>query len=533
MSVVDEIRSKVDIVSVISEFVSLKKKGNNYVSSCPFLDHDDKAPSFSVSQSKQIYKCFGCQRGGNVFTFLMEYNRMSFGDALRWLAEREGVALPFYEKDNFDLLYDIHEKACILYSNALIGDYFTVQRGLTDEIIQRYRLGFCVGYCLDDIENSYGDSIVEASGLVITNKNFVKYELFKGRFIFPLIDISGRVIGFGGRGDKPKYLNSPDTNIYKKSEFLYGLYQAKGSILEQGYVYVVEGYFDCLSMVQAGYNNTVAVCGTSLTSAQAKLLKRYTNKFVLVYDGDAAGRKAVDTSFVSLFSEGANTVVFALTPEGQDPDSILKEGDIKDVVFVSWFDALKDRKKEDGLAEVVNFVKDIGDDIEDQGRRLLFISVCADKLEIDERVLVTNRVVYSNKRKRNSSEIFIYYQELILLAAYIGEKDRVVDESLLETEDLVILCRKIQQLNEEDKSLSFLYDNLSTDLSIAMGIVIEMSSHSLDFDQSLKQVKGKIVTKMLNKVLERIGELKGGSAIELSKLVKELNRLKEIRRSLF
>jgi len=337
---IEEIRMKNDIVDVISGYVKLQRKGSSYFGLCPF--HNEKSPSFSVSPSKQMYYCFGCGAGGNVFTFLMEYENFTFVEALRVLAERAGVELPQLEyskeaKAQADL------KATLLEVNKLAAKYYYYQlrreggatamaylkgRELSDETINQFGLGYSDKFS-DDLyrylkSKNYSDDILRESGLFNVDERRGMYDKFWNRVIFPIMDVNNRVIGFGGRvmGDaKPKYLNSPETKIFDKSRNLYGLNLARGSRKKN--LIICEGYMDVIAMHQAGFNNAVASLGTALTSQQASLLKRYTDEVLIIYDSDEAGTKAALRAIPMLKTAGLSTKVINLRPY-KDPDEFIK-----------------------------------------------------------------------------------------------------------------------------------------------------------------------------------------------------------------
>ena len=337
---VEEIRLKNDIVDVISGYVKLQKKGSSYFGLCPF--HNEKSPSFSVSRSKQMYYCFGCGAGGNVFTFVMEYENFTFIEALKMLAERAGVELPEMEyskeaKKKADL------KATLLEINKLAAKYFYVQlkstqgnvahtyltkRGLSEETITSFGLGYSNKYS-DDLyrylkAKGYKDSIIAKAGLIsIDEKNGI-YDKFWNRVMFPIMDVNNRVIGFGGRvmGDaKPKYLNSPETEVFDKSRNLYGLHRARTS--RKSYFLICEGYMDVIALHQAGFTNAVASLGTALTTGHASLIKRYVSEVYLTYDSDEAGTKAALRAIPILREAGIAAKIIRMEPY-KDPDEFIK-----------------------------------------------------------------------------------------------------------------------------------------------------------------------------------------------------------------
>ena len=338
--VVEEVRSRNDIVDVVSSYVKLQRKGSSYFGLCPF--HNEKSPSFSVSPGKQMYYCFGCGAGGNVLTFIMEYENFSFPEALKFLADRAGVKLPEQEysaeaKKQQDL------RTAILEVNKMAGKFYYYQlrtevgrqgmeylknRQLSEETMQRFGLGFAPKYS-DSLykylkQKGISDELLRQSGLMNVDEKRGMYDKFWNRVIFSIMDVNNRIIGFGGRvmGDgKPKYLNSPETRVFDKSRNLYGLNVAR--ISRKKYIIVCEGYMDVIAMHQAGFTNAVASLGTALTSQHASLLKRYTDEVILSYDSDEAGIKAALRAIPLMKEAGIKTRVLKMTPY-KDPDEFIK-----------------------------------------------------------------------------------------------------------------------------------------------------------------------------------------------------------------
>ena len=337
--VVEEVRMKNDIVDVISGYVKLQKKGSNYFGLCPF--HNEKSPSFSVSPSKQMYYCFGCGAGGNVITFVMEYENYSFMEALQMLADRAGVALPKQEyskeaKEAADLrtaLLEINRMAANYYYYQLTnpqgeaGYRYLRDRQLSDDTIRHFGLGFA-NKTSDDFyrylrAKGYDDRILKETGLVTIEERGA-HDKFWNRVMFPIMDVNNRVIGFGGRvmgAGEPKYLNSPETKLFDKSRNLYGLNYARLS--REKYILICEGYMDVIAMHQAGFTNAVASLGTAFTTQHAALLKRYTDKVVLTYDSDGAGTKAALRAIPILRDVGMSIRVLNMQPY-KDPDEFIK-----------------------------------------------------------------------------------------------------------------------------------------------------------------------------------------------------------------
>ena len=338
--IIEEVRSRNDIVDVISNYVKLQKKGSSYFGLCPF--HNEKSPSFSVSRGKQMYYCFGCGAGGNVFTFLMEYENYTFQEALKYLADKAGVELPETEysaqaKERADL------KAILLEINKIAAQYFYVQlksskgeaglsylkrRELSDDTIKAFGLGYSNKYS-DDLyrylkERGYKDEMIAKAGLISIDERHGVHDKFWNRVMFPIMDVNSRVIGFGGRvmGDaKPKYLNSPETLIFDKSRNLYGLNRARST--RKPYFLLCEGYMDVLSLHQAGFTNAVASLGTALTPGHASLIKRYVKEVYLTYDSDEAGTKAALRAIPILKDVGITAKIIRMEPY-KDPDEFIK-----------------------------------------------------------------------------------------------------------------------------------------------------------------------------------------------------------------
>ena len=338
--IIEEVRSKNDIVDVISSYVKLQKKGSSYFGLCPF--HNEKSPSFSVSRDKQMYYCFGCGAGGNVFTFLMEYENYTFQEALKYLADRAGVELPEAEYSK-EARKRADQKAILLEINKVAAQYFYVQlkspqgahalsylkdRGLSDEMIHGFGLGYSNKYSNDLYQylksKGYSDELIVKAGLVSVNERYGVSDKFWNRVMFPIMDSNSRVIGFGGRvmGDgKPKYLNSPETMIFDKSRNLYGLNRARSS--RKPYFLLCEGYMDVISLHQAGFSNAVASLGTALTPGHASLIKRYVKEVYLTYDSDEAGTKAALRAIPILKDVGITARIIRMEPY-KDPDEFIK-----------------------------------------------------------------------------------------------------------------------------------------------------------------------------------------------------------------
>ena len=337
--VIEKIKEQNDIVDIISENVRLKKSGRNYIGLCPF--HNDKSPSFSVSQEKQIYKCFSCGEAGNVITFIMKYKNYTFLEAAKYLADKANISLNIRGNENNavvkkkELLYKVNVDAARYYfanlqRNKSSKEYF-LKRGIKEETIKKFGLG----YSLDGWHNlinylrskGYKDNILLEAGLVSrSEKKGNIYDRFRNRVMFPVFNVKGNVIGFGGRvldDSKPKYLNSPETMIFQKGINLYGLNFAIKNKLEEEYIIIVEGYMDLIALNQYGITNTVASLGTALTVNQARLLKRYVSKVIISYDADVAGQTATLRGLEILRNAGFDVKVLKV-PQGKDPDEFVR-----------------------------------------------------------------------------------------------------------------------------------------------------------------------------------------------------------------
>ena len=427
---VDQIIHTADILEVVGDYVQLKRQGQNYWACCPF--HNEKSPSFSVNPSKGLYKCFGCGKAGGVVQFVMDVEGSSYPEALRGLAKKYGVAVPEEEErtpeeqliqNERDSQYIVSNWAKDHYHRLLqnteegmsVGYGYLKERGLNLTTIQTFELGYSLDQWDDLLKSAekagYQQKYLEKTGLVIKREDDQghdtgrRYDRFRGRVMFPIHNVSGRVVGFGARtlkrDDKmAKYLNSPESEIYHKSDVLYGLFQARQPIRQEELCYLVEGYLDVLSLHQGGIKNVVASSGTSLTEGQIRLIKRYTDNVTVLYDGDAAGIKA-SLRGIDLLLEGGLNVRVVLFPDGDDPDSyIRKVGDQRfaDYVenqsqdFIAFKTTLVAReashdpvKKAEAIREVLQSIAKVPDGL----KRQVFLQQTASVFGFDEQVIIT------------------------------------------------------------------------------------------------------------------------------------------------
>ena len=345
---VERIRQSADILEVINDYVSLKKRGSNYIACCPF--HNEKTPSFNVNPSRQIYKCFGCGKAGDAVRFVMDIENIGYGEALRHLAKKYGVDIEEQEQTPEDLLRQNERESLLIVLNFAktffqetllttdegksIGLSYFRERGFTNPTVEAFELGYTLdqwdALLQEGQRRGYSRDLLEKAGLILnkegTDANDRKvFDRFRGRVMFPIHNVSGRVIAFGARilktdKNQPKYLNSPETAVYHKSQVLYGIFQAKQTIRQEDVCYLTEGYTDVISLHQAGIKNVVASSGTSLTTEQIRLIARFTNNVTILYDGDAAGIKAALRGLDMVLEEGLNLRLLLL-PDGEDPDS--------------------------------------------------------------------------------------------------------------------------------------------------------------------------------------------------------------------
>ena len=439
---IGEILSRIDIIEVIGGFVKLKKRGANYLGLCPF--HNEKTPSFTVSPSKEIYKCFGCGRSGNTISFLMEHEKYSYVDALKWLANKYGIEIEeTFQTDeqrqqqlSADSLYIINSFAQQFFTNQLfeteegqdIGLSYLKERGFREEIIKKFQLGYSPeqrdAFTKESIAKQFNPELLIKTGLVV-NRNDQLSDNYRGRIIFPVHNHSGKVLGFGARILKttdraPKYINTPENEIYVKSKILYGSYFARQAIDRADECFLVEGYTDVISLHQAGVENVVASGGTSLTTDQLRLVKKYSNNLTIIYDGDPAGVKAALRGLDMALEEGLN-VKLVLIPDNEDPDSYLHKVGVtafrgfiqknkKDFILFQLEVSLKDAGNDSNKkAEVVNSMAETISKInkaEDFTKQQDYIKQCSEILKIDESGLhalvnkfIRDRIITQERRQ--------------------------------------------------------------------------------------------------------------------------------------
>ena len=435
---VDKIMEATNIVDVVGEFVNLRKAGVNYKGLCPF--HDDKTPSFMVSPARQICKCFACGEGGNAVNFLMKHEQITYPEALRWLAKKYNIEIQEREltddekreQSERESMFVVNEWACQYFHEILkndidgiaIGKQYFRSRGIRDDIIEKFQLGFALtkrdAMCNEAKRKGYLDEFLVKTGLAIQNEHGI-YDRFAGRAMFPWLNVSGKVVAFGGRkldaatkGVQQKYVNSPDSEIYHKDRELYGIYQAKKAIVKEDCVYMVEGYTDVIAMHQCGLENVVANSGTALSNHQIRLLHRFTENIVLLYDGDEAGIHAAMRGTDMLLAEGMNIKVLLL-PDGDDPDSFSRKHTAEqfkayieehqtdfiqfktDLLLKGVTDPLK---RSEAVSSILKSVSVIPDNL----KRDAYLSECSHRLNVNAQTLVTTVNTYIQRDKEEKQK---------------------------------------------------------------------------------------------------------------------------------
>ncbi len=463
MSQVDEVRTAADIVRIVGDYVKLRKAGANFMGLCPF--HQEKTPSFAVHPTKQIFHCFGCGVGGDVFKFVMMIENLSFPEALRRVAEKAGVTLrETFRDETLDAnarqrtaLYKIHEVATKFYGAQLgataegrAARAYLADRGLSDEVVGRHRLGYAPseGQALTRhlLDAGFSAEVLLASGLVLRDAEGTRlFDRFRRRIIFPVANPAGKVVAFGGRAlgdDQPKYLNSPETPIYTKSRVLYHLDRAGSAIRKLDYAVLVEGYMDCIAVASAGVENVVASCGTSLTESQTRLLARYSRRVIVNYDPDSAGVAATERSLNLLLAEGFEAKVLAL-PGGLDPDSFIRQRGAaayreRLAIAPTYIDYLTERaasqhdlQSPEGKIAAVNVVLPYVVKVPSPLLRAELANRLADRLRVDERLLREEMKRAAESRRDVSG------QAVMSTAARITPAEKQLLRAFMESAELV------------------------------------------------------------------------------------------------
>lgn len=530
---VDRILEAANIVDVISEYVSLRKAGTSYKGLCPF--HDDRTPSFSVSPAKGVYKCFSCGEAGNVVNFIMKHDQMTYPEALKVLAKKYGIEVKEREltteekqlENERESMFLVNEWAAKYFQNILhnhvdgkaIGLQYFRNRGFRDDIIEKFQLGFCLPgkqeFANAALKAGYKAEFLVKTGLCFERENGELADRFNGRVIFPWLNVSGKVIAFGGRlldsrtkGISQKYVNSPGSEIYQKDHALYGIYQAKKAIAKFDLVYMVEGYTDVVSMHQCGIENVVANSGTALSVYQIKLLRRFTSNIVLLYDGDEAGQHAALRGTDMLLSEGMNVKVLLL-PDGKDPDELarnltaeafrkyIEENQTDFIVFkinVLLRGITDPVKRSEAINSIVQSIAVIKDPI----LRDTYLRECAHRTGMKENTLIAqmNRFIYNDREQQRKEQVREAEQtvseeqvlrpatpmqqaskvETMLVQAIVRDGEKIIIRNVLNDETGEKINLNVAQYIACDLGL----DNLSFKNPLSVQILTEAIEHSGD-----------------------------------------------------
>lgn len=499
---IQDVQDRLDIEDIVSDYVTLKRKGSGkYLwACCPF--HDEKSPSFSITPDRGIYKCFGCGKSGDGISFVMEQDGLSYVETIRHLAKKYGIEIiedeqtdeQLAEQNEKDSLYIVLNYANEFFKKQLleseegksIGVSYFKERGYDLKTIEKFELGYSLdtwdGLLSEALKSSYSEELLEKAGLIVRKEGDKKYDRFRGRVIFPIHNVPGKVIAFGARtlkkDDKPKYLNSPESDVYHKSNILYGLYQGKAAIRQQDNCYLVEGYTDVISLHQSDVENVVSSSGTSLTDEQIKLISRFSQNITVLFDGDAAGIKASLRGIDMILEAGMNVRV-VIFPEGEDPDSYSKKLGTtafkeylqdKVVDFISFKASLfaeesaKDPlKKAQSIKEIVNSVAKIPDGI----KRAVYIKESSKLLDMEESVLVAelNKILIQDRRKEDKKKIEESTGQALVEELIHEAEVNTIDQSdqirVQERESIRLLINYgLNEIEEEHK----IYDYMLTEL---------------------------------------------------------------------
>ena len=546
----EDIKSRLDIIEVISDYLELKKSGQNYKANCPF--HSEKSPSFMVSPSKQIFHCFGCGAGGDIFGFIMKYENLNFQEAIKMLAKKAGIKLSEYRfeadiSEKKEKLYAIQKEALNIYVENLrksktAGSYLA-KRGVTGEMIEAFSLGYADKEWKSIYEHlkskGFDEPLIVQSGLVFSGEKGL-YDMFRNRLIFPIFNVQGDAMAFGGRAiddSMPKYLNSPETPLFKKGETLYALNIAKDEIRKKDYVMIAEGYLDVIMCHQHGFRNVIAPLGTALTAGHLHKLGRFTKKVLLVFDSDTAGIAAAKRSIALLFEHGFKSKVLLL-PEGDDPDSFLRQNGSKAFqgrlgkakTMVDFILGLKGDKT-DNVRAAVGIVASTKDLIL---REELFREL-SEKSGIREAVLRGESKGYGQEPRHSiaaaasKATTFFYSEDILLLSAIVSFPDKApyifdnlnidsvrnplvkkIFQEIKPSADKISMTEMLSVLGEEEKALV-------TRLSLTPGFDLE------DIDKSIKGCLRKIAH---YEIEEKIKEAKStGDRQRLRSLLAEKQKI--------
>lgn len=547
--ILDEIRNRIDIVALISEYVPLKKSGKGYKGLCPF--HQEKTPSFMVDEQKQIFHCFGCGEGGNIYTFIMKIEKLNFPEAVKLLANKAGVQLPVYEKQNNK---SIQEKELIFRLNGITADYYQknlfspqgkralsylLKRNFSEEIIKKFYLG----YALPGFEHlvhfltskKIGQTDLFKAGLAFrSSKTGGTLDYFRDRIIFPIFNLQGKIIAFGGRvlDEKlPKYLNSPETLVYYKAKNLYGLFQAKQSIRQKNQVIIMEGYTDVLIAHQFGFDNAVASLGTALTGQQISLLKRFADEILIAFDSDSAGKSATLRSLGLVKKAGLAVKIVYLPPDSDPADIILQKGEpffanlIKDAlplfdyklkILLQQYNPASSQGKVNIVKELFSDLADIGSDIELHSE----VKKIAERLHLTEDSILIDL----NQYKKGNKQLSNILTNIPVESTHVNA-EKILIGNMLQKRD--VIERIISDLKVEDFTVPEHREIYSTIINLFN------KGEKISLQKVMDEIAEPKITNLIPRIMIRdVVSLDSGTiersinAIKIYKLQLELEKIK-------
>jgi len=576
---VERIKDAMDIVDIISEFISLKKRGTNYIARCPF--HDEKTGSFSVSPSKGIYKCFGCGVSGNAISFIMAHEQQSYIEALKWIAKKYNIEIIEQEltpeqKEQInrkESLFIVNSFAQKFFSKNLfetkdgvaIGLSYFNHRGFSEGIIKEFELGYSLNNWDDlskqAIKEGYKQEYLLDLGLLKRNDKKNVYDTFKGRVIFPIHNLSGKVVGFGGRAlsseNKAKYLNSPESDIYHKSKVLYGLFFAKKEISRQDKCFLVEGYTDVISMHQSGIKNVVASSGTALSIDQVRLIKRFTSNIIMLFDGDNAGEKATERGVEIALKEDMNVKIVRL-PQGEDPDSFCKthnNTEFNDFIIKNENDFILHKtkliadktkndpiKKSESIKDIINTISFVTSEV----TRAVYIKECATLMDIDEQIIyselikILNKKTYKERQQQINKPATQPSKNENNVKEKVNEKfEKFEDEIiriLLKYPDKVLFIIENEGKQQEITTVDYVFREISDEINFITNeykvILKEVkdafdNNKSIDIKYFINHNNQKLANKVIkiltdNYVVSKMWSKKGNHILQEENIVKEI-----------
>lgn len=535
---INQILNSADIVRVIGEYYPLKSTGKNYKTLCPF--HQEKTPSFIVSSEKQIFHCFGCGKGGNVFHFIMEQEKLSFPEAVKFVGEKVGIKVEdTFSSGKSSKIYSVLEKTNSLFKRFLYSQHgkkahqYLLKRGINDKIIKDFSLGYAPlsSIQLKELREMKLPSDLLQKGGIIQKKDGKEYPYFRNRIIFPIFNPRGKVIALGGRAlnenSLPKYLNSPETEIFEKGKTLYGLHMTRKHILTEKKAIIVEGYIDLISLYEAGIKNVVAPLGTSLTRWQIRTLSRFTDTVYIIYDSDTAGEKASLRSLELLVEEGLNPLIVTL-PAEEDPDSYIRKHNKKEFdsllnqslnIVEFYLKYLKEQynpKTTEGKINISKIILPVINKIESSLRQDEYIKILAEKLSTSENILREEMIKqkqpqYNNKKEENKPSI--HTQEELILSLMI-EKDNFIngiqEEEIDEFQDEHYreIAKQIYKKAKDEKiNSSSVLNLLSTEARETLSKIMAKEFHYQNPEDVLTGWRKKNITRKITQGKLNINEI--------------------------